>query len=70
MKMVKCDFCNNEIARGTGKIFVRKDGRLVNLCSGKCEKNLLKLDRKSRTTKWTAEYQRLKKESKREGNKK
>jgi large subunit ribosomal protein L24e len=58
--MVKCSFCGNEISRGTGLIFVRKDGSALNFCSRTCEKNLIKLGRKPRTTRWTVEYARVK----------
>ncbi len=46
---------------GTGKLFVRKDGKVFDFCSSKCEKNMLKLKRKPRTTKWTQEYADVKK---------
>ena len=54
-------YCNNEIERGTGKIFVEKSGKALYFCSMKCEKNLLKLKRKPRKTKWTGEYRKAKK---------
>ena len=59
--MVKCSFCNNEIERGTGAMYVKNDGKIFHFCSSKCENNLLKLGRKPRTTKWTGEYVALKK---------
>lgn len=58
--MVKCSFCGNEIAKGTGLMFVRKDGSILHFCGRKCEKNLLKLGRTARTTRWTAEFARVK----------
>ncbi len=58
--MVKCEFCGNELARGTGKMYVKKDGRIFNFCSSKCEKNLLKLDRVPREHKWTQAFRKLK----------
>ena len=58
--MAKCSFCGNDIAKGTGLMFVRKDGSVLNFCGRKCEKNLLKLGRKPRTTKWTLEFARVK----------
>jgi large subunit ribosomal protein L24e len=51
--MVKCSFCGHEIEKGTGKMLVKSDGRLIYFCSTKCEKNLLKLKRKPRQHKWT-----------------
>ena len=46
---------------GTGKMFVTKEGRVYDFCSSKCEKNMLKLNRKPRTTRWTVEYDEVKK---------
>ena len=54
-------FCRKQVETGTGKIFVRKDGKTFDFCSSKCEKNMLKLKRKPRTTKWTVEYADVKK---------
>jgi large subunit ribosomal protein L24e len=54
--MVKCSFCGVEISQGTGLIYVKKDAKVLDFCSRKCEKNLLKLGRKSRTTKWTDSF--------------
>ena len=54
--MAKCSFCGNNIAKGTGKMFVYADGKILNFCSSKCEKNLLKLNRKPRKFKWTKYY--------------
>lgn len=53
-----CSFCGYEIEPGTGKIFVRRDGKVLYFCSGKCEKNMLKLNRKPRKFKWTKYYSR------------
>lgn len=62
--MAKCDFCKNRIEQGTGKLYVKKDGKMLHFCSSKCEKNTLKLKRKPRTTKWTEEYHSIKKGTK------
>ena len=59
-----CEFTKKEIPPGKGIMYVKKDGKIYHFISGKAEKNFLKLKRKSRTTKWTLEYQRLKKQSK------
>ena len=59
--MAVCSFCGNTMKKGTGKIFVKTDGKIINFCSKKCEKNTFKLKRKPRTTKWTDEYQKVKK---------
>ena len=62
--MAKCSFCGTNIAPGTGKMYVKADGKIFYFCSMKCEKNLLKLGHKSRTTKWAEEYQKVKKGAK------
>ncbi len=53
--MVDCSFCGKTIPQGTGKIFVKTDGRILNFCSMKCEKNQFKLGRKAREQVWTKE---------------
>ena len=53
-----CSFCGYEIEPGTGKMYVRRDGRVFYFCSGKCEKNMLKLKRKPRKLKRTKHYSR------------
>jgi len=49
---MKCTYCDSEISPGTGKMYVKKDGTKYNFCSTKCEKNMLKLGRKSAKVKW------------------
>ena len=56
--MAKCSFCGNIIEKGTGKMYVKKDAKILYFCSNKCEKNLLKLERKPIRTKWTARYEK------------
>lgn len=51
--MVKCTFCNKEIERGTGKMFITKIGKIKFFCSRKCEKNSHKLKRNPKHFKWT-----------------
>ena len=48
----RCSFCNLPIEPGTGKMFVRRDGTVLYFCSSKCERNMIKLGRKSRKVKW------------------
>ena len=64
MIKMRCSFCKQNINKGTGKIYVQKTGKVLYFCSSKCEKNMLKLKRKPRTTKWTQEYQDIKKGAK------
>ena len=58
--MVKCSFCQKSIEKGTGKMFVYASGKIINFCTNKCEKNLLKLKRKPLKVKWTGAYQQEK----------
>ena len=51
--MAKCSFCNKQIEKGTGMIYVHKTGKSDNFCSSKCRKNKLKLKRKAVKFKWT-----------------
>ncbi len=52
----QCSFCGQEIEYGTGKMYVKTDGQVFYFCSGKCKKNMIKLGRKDRETKWTKKY--------------
>lgn len=51
--MAKCSFCTKTIEQGTGKMYVQKTGKVLNFCSMKCEKNMLKLRRNPVKFKWT-----------------
>jgi len=52
--MAYCSFCNNEVLKGTGEIYVLKDGTALNFCSSKCKRNSQKLKREGRLMKWTS----------------
>jgi len=54
--MPSCSFCGNELVKGTGKMFVKKDGTVQYFCSNKCEKNSLKLGRNPIYLKWTLKF--------------
>jgi large subunit ribosomal protein L24e len=58
---MRCTFCGNNIRPGTGKLYVKKSGRVLQFCSSKCENNALKLGRKPRSTKWTKTARKAKK---------
>ena len=49
---MKCSFCKENIEAGTGKMFVKDDGKVFYFCSSKCEKNMLKLRREAKDVKW------------------
>ena len=52
---MKCSFSGENIEPGTGTMFVKKDGKILYFKNSKCMKNFLKLKRKPRNFKWTAE---------------
>jgi len=52
--MAYCSFCNNEVLKGTGEIYVLKDGTSLNYCSSKCKRNSQKLKRNGGLMKWTS----------------
>lgn len=54
--MASCSFCGKEINKGSGKIFIKDNGHILNFCSMKCEKNMIKLGRDARKLKWTASF--------------
>ena len=56
--MANCSFCGKRIEKGTGKIYVLKTGKISYFCSSKCEKNQLKLKRKSRNLKLTKFFEK------------
>lgn len=56
--MVKCTFCGNVLKQGTGKMYVKKDGKIFYFCTNKCEKNTLKLKRKPLKVRWTTAARR------------
>ena len=60
--MENCTFCGYAITPGTGKMYVKKDARILYFCSRRCEKNMLKLGRNPRTTTFTAEAKKSKKQ--------
>jgi len=51
--MPYCSFSNDDIPKGTGHMYVYKDGTVLNFCNSKCMKNYLKLNREGRLVKWT-----------------
>jgi large subunit ribosomal protein L24e len=57
---MECTFCGTKIPRGTETIFVTKRGKALYFCSSKCERNMLKLERKERDIKWTNLYRQEK----------
>jgi len=64
--MAFCSFCNTEIPKGTGEIYVHRDGTSLNFCSSKCCNNSTKLHREGRLMKWTSKSLILSSEKKAE----
>ena len=56
--MVQCTFCGKEIKKGTGKMLVKKTGKVLYFCTSKCEKNSINLKRKAAKLKWTEEFRK------------
>jgi large subunit ribosomal protein L24e len=56
--MAKCTFCGIQLERGTGKMYVLKDGKVLYFCSSKCQNSQLKLNRKATSLKWTERYKK------------
>jgi len=51
--MADCSFCGTIIEKGTGVMYVKKDGKILWFCSTKCEKATFKLKQTPRYKKWT-----------------
>jgi large subunit ribosomal protein L24e len=49
---MKCSFCDGNIEAGTGVMYIRNDGKIFYFCSKKCERNMLKLKREPKDTRW------------------
>ena len=52
--MPYCSFCNEEIRKGSGEMYVLRDGTSLYFCSSKCHRNTLNLKREGRLMKWTS----------------
>ena len=52
----KCSFCGDDIEPGTGQMFVKTDGTVLNFGTNKCYQNMIELKRVPRTTAWTEKF--------------
>jgi large subunit ribosomal protein L24e len=59
---MKCSICRSNIPKGSGKMFVRNDGRIFYFCSSKCQRNF-KLGREPKKLKWVYSEKSVKKTS-------
>ena len=58
--MPRCSFSGDEVQKGTGLMYVKKDGTVYYFCSCKCKKNFLKLKSEGRKKKWTISFKEFK----------
>ncbi|MFQ6009649.1 MAG: 50S ribosomal protein L24e [Candidatus Aenigmatarchaeota archaeon] len=59
--MAKCSFCKINVEQGTGKMFVRNDGKIFYFCGSKCQKNMLMLRRVPERQNWITKKKKTKK---------
>ena len=59
--MTGCSFCGYDIPKGTGKLYVLKDGKALYFCSSKCQKNMLVFNKKALRKRWTKVFADAKK---------
>ena len=60
MRDMKCNFSGKEIPKGTGIMYVKKDGTVFHYADKKSMKNDLLLGRSRRKTKWTNRHHQIK----------
>ena len=56
--MAKCAFSGERIEPGTGIMYVKTDGTILNFLNRKCMQCYFKLKRDPRKLKWTKVYQK------------
>jgi large subunit ribosomal protein L24e len=59
---MKCSVCKSNINKGSGKMFVRNDGRIIYFCGSKCQKNF-NMGREPKKLKWASSEKKAKKAS-------
>lgn len=60
MALAKCIYCGREQEDFKGTYLIKNEGIMVYYCSGKCQRNHLKLKRDRRRIKWTEAYRETK----------
>lgn len=58
--MAKCTICRTNIQKGSGKMYVKNDGKIFHFCSSKCQKNF-NMGRESKNLKWAFSEKKQKK---------
>lgn len=51
--MTSCTFCGSPIEAGTGKMYIKRDGTVLNFDRAKCQRNMVELGRINRHVRWT-----------------
>jgi large subunit ribosomal protein L24e len=59
---MKCSICKSNILKGSGKMFVRNDGKIFYFCGSKCQRNF-RLGREAKKLKWITSEKKAKKPS-------
>ena len=52
MIKMDCSYCGDSMEAGTGKMFVKNDGKIFYFCKSKCQKGMLKLGRDPAEVNW------------------
>lgn len=59
---MRCSVCKSNVLKGSGKMFVRNDGRIFYFCSSKCQRNW-NMGREGKKLKWVVSEKKVKKKS-------
>ncbi|MBI1978542.1 MAG: 50S ribosomal protein L24e [Candidatus Aenigmarchaeota archaeon] len=57
---MRCSFCGSDIAKGTGKMFVKNTGEIFYFDKSKCENNF-SMGRDKKKIKWVKREKKIKK---------
>lgn len=55
---MKCSICRTNIQKGSGKMYVRNDGRIFYFCSSKCQKNF-RMGRETKKLRWASREKKV-----------
>ncbi|MHA1583942.1 MAG: 50S ribosomal protein L24e [Promethearchaeota archaeon] len=53
VKFLKCSYCGENIAPGTGMTYAKNDGTIYHFCCKKCKNLKLKYKKPARKVRWT-----------------
>ncbi|MEE9323619.1 MAG: 50S ribosomal protein L24e [Candidatus Aenigmarchaeota archaeon] len=57
---MKCSICKSNILKGSGKMFVKNDGKIFYFCGSKCQRNW-GMGREPKKLKWAVSEKKVKK---------